>query len=286
MPASSGDDESRTAVAFVDLDRTLIYSRKSLRVGGSPPVEELVCVEVIDGMPHSYVTATAAAILSRLVRAAVLVPVTTRTLAQVRRLSLPSGLPELVLAANGGRLLRSGREDADHARMIADVLAASSAPWGDVAAHLRRLADEGGESWIRSIKSVEGLFFSIRVHHRTEPPAMPEQVAELECWCQALGWTVFFHGRRLYCLPTTLTKHLAARVTAERLGATVTYAAGDSRLDAGMMAWADHAMRPAHGELEEIGPSLPGVAVTSASGVLAGEEITQWLASRLLRPEP
>jgi hypothetical protein len=50
-----------------------------------------------------------------------------------------------------------------------------------------------------------------------------------------------------------------------------------------MLAGADEAIRPAHGELHEQGWTAPRIAVTSATGALAGEEIVDWMLARVTR---
>ncbi|MBC8092872.1 MAG: HAD family hydrolase, partial [Pseudonocardia sp.] len=49
--------------------------------------------------------------------------------------------------------------------------------------------------------------------------------------------------------------------------------AGDSLLDADLLDAADHAVRPAHGELHDTGWTRDGLTVTAASGVAAGAEL-------------
>ena len=73
-----------------DLDRTLIYSAAALAL---PLPDEraprLLCVEVYESQPLSYMTETAAALLAELGELgdeAVFVPTTTRTRQQYRRI--------------------------------------------------------------------------------------------------------------------------------------------------------------------------------------------------------
>ena len=73
-----------------------------------------------------------------------------------------------------------------------------------------------------------------------------------------------------------------ARVTlvtggARRVGAETVLAAGDSLLDGEMLESATRAIRPAHGELHDVGWTTPGLTVTPSAGAAAGEEIAAWL---------
>jgi hydroxymethylpyrimidine pyrophosphatase-like HAD family hydrolase len=56
----------------------------------------------------------------------------------------------------------------------------------------------------------------------------------------------------------------------------MTLAAGDGALDAEMLRTADSAIRPRHGELEQLNWTHPNLTITRASGILAGEEIINW----------
>ena len=82
-------------------------------------------------------------------------------------------------------------------------------------------------------------------------------------------------GRKLYCVPQPVTKNSAVAEVARRTGATRVIAAGDSLLDGPMLAEADIAFRPSHGELADIDFRRDHLRVTDARGILAGEEISR-----------
>jgi hypothetical protein len=65
-----------------------------------------------------------------------------------------------------------------------------------------------------------------------------------------------------------------------RVGEGPLLAAGDSLLDADLLAAADAAIRPAHGELADVGFTRNHLAVTRSTGVIAGAELLEWLADR------
>jgi len=62
-----------------------------------------------------------------------------------------------------------------------------------------------------------------------------------------------------------------------RTGSDHLVAAGDSLLDSELLAVADRAVRPAQGELADEEWTTPGLHVTSAPGVMGGEELVRWL---------
>ncbi|MFE9346489.1 HAD family hydrolase [Streptomyces olivaceus] len=251
-----------------DLDRTLIYSATAL--GLTMPdlrAPRLLCVEVYESRPLSYLTETAARLLTELGDTAVFVPTTTRTRKQYQRINLPGPPPEYAICANGGHLLVDGVSDpAWHARVTAR-LADECASLAEVRDHLTATADP---LWVRKHRVAEDLFAYLVV----ERELLPEDwVKELAVWAENRGWTVSLQGRKIYAVPKPLTKSAAVREVARRTGAELTLAAGDSLLDADLLLAADRGWRPGHGELADSGWTAPAVGALPERGVLAGERI-------------
>ncbi len=212
-----------------DLDQTLIYSRSACRlpVDAAPP--ELLTVEYLDGEPLSYLTARAGAGLCALAQAATLVPVTTRTLEQYRRVRL--GVPtEYAIAANGGHLISGGQLDQDWAAGVKAHLASCARPLEEVRELAERLA-EGG-SWVRTIRDADGFFVYLVATARAVIP----DLSDLEADLAGGGWTLSVQGRKVYLVPAALTKEAALAEVQSRAGAPLLAAAGDSLLDRGMLA--------------------------------------------------
>lgn len=251
----------------VDLDRTLIYSAAALGLpaAGTPP--RLLVAEIYEGRPISFLTARGADLLDRLRAAAEFVPCTTRTVAQYNRVQLVETAPAYAITSNGGRILLDGVPCPDWTHAVTAAMSAVSAPLAEVVEHLGKVADP---LWTRSNRVAEDLFCYLVVDRAELPPAF---VPDLDGWCAALGWAVSLQGRKLYLVPQALTKAAAAVEIARRIGAGALYAAGDALLDAPLLEAADFGVRPAHGELHDLGWIRPHVAVTEQVGVLAGEEI-------------
>ncbi|MGW1137704.1 HAD family hydrolase [Streptomyces zhihengii] len=251
-----------------DLDRTLIYSNAALALTmPDADAPRLLCVEVHEHKPLSYMTETAAGILTRLTEDAVFVPTTTRTRKQYQRISLPGRPPRYVICANGGHLLVDGVSDRDWRQSVATRLDDECAPLAEIRAHLAVTADP---AWMRKERVAEDLFAYLVV----ERPLLPEGwVKELSAWAGERGWSVSLQGRKIYVVPKPLTKSAAVREVARRTGAGLTLAAGDSLLDADLLLAADLGWQPGHGELTEAGWSAPHVETLHHQGVAAGEEI-------------
>jgi hypothetical protein len=263
-----------------DLDRTLIYSAAALGLTMPdvpprantlarevPPAPRLLCVEVYEGGPLSYLTETAARLLAELGEAAVFVPTTTRTREQYLRIALPGPAPAYAVCANGGHLLVDGVSDPDWHAAVLGRLADECVPLAEVQAHLAATTDP---VWVRRHRVADGLFAYLVVERELLPG---DWVKELAVWAENRGWTVSLQGRKIYAVPKPLTKSAAVREVARRTGAGLTLAAGDSLLDADLLLAADRGWRPGHGELSDAGWNAPGITALPERGVLAGERI-------------
>ncbi|MDG9717158.1 HAD family hydrolase [Streptomyces sp. DH24] len=251
-----------------DLDRTLIYSAAALALTmPDARAPRLLCVEVHESKPLSYLTETAAQLLTDLGDAALFVPTTTRTRKQYQRINLPGPPPKYAICANGGHLLVDGVSDPEwHARVTAR-LADECAPLTEVRDHLVNTADP---LWVRKHRIAEDLFAYLVVERELLPE---EWVKELAVWAENRGWTVSLQGRKIYAVPKPLTKSAAMRELARRTGADLTLAAGDSLLDADLLLAADRGWRPGHGELADADWTAPAITALPDRGVLAGERI-------------
>ncbi|HEY5882319.1 MAG TPA: HAD family hydrolase [Nakamurella sp.] len=260
-----------TTVVATDLDRTLIYSRSAAGAVGP----ELLCVEVLEGRPQSFMTSAAHALLVDVRRAAVLVPTTTRTPAQYARVDLPGGPAPFAVVSNGGHLLVDGAPDPGWRAGVERRIAGGGAALAEIVEHVDAMADG---AWVRSRRIADDLFCYLVVELAVLPRSF---VADWTGWCGERGWVVSMQGRKIYALPAALTKEAAIAEVIGRVDGTRLLAAGDGALDAGMLTMADDAIRPAHGELYETGWHAPHVRVTANIGVHAGEEIVRWFAERV-----
>ncbi|MCH0565262.1 MULTISPECIES: HAD family hydrolase [unclassified Streptomyces] len=251
-----------------DLDRTLIYSAAALSLTmPDARAPRLLCVEVHESRPLSFMTEAAAQLLTDLAGAAVFVPTTTRTRKQYQRINLPGPAPTYAICANGGHVLVDGVPDGDWHAAVTARLAAECVPLAEVRHHLMTTTDP---AWVRKHRVADDLFAYLVVERELLPG---EWVKELAAWADPRGWTVSLQGRKIYAVPKPLTKSAAVREVARRTGADLTLAAGDSLLDADLLLAADRGWRPGHGELADAGWTAPRISALPERGVLAGERI-------------
>nr|WP_240958165.1 HAD family hydrolase [Streptomyces barkulensis] len=227
----------------------------------------LLCVEVYRSKPLSYLTETAAALLTELADRSVFVPTTTRTREQYGRIHLPGPPPRYAICANGGHLMVDGESDpAWHAR-VRRALDADCAPLAQVRARMVGAADPG---WLLKERVAEELFAYLVVDREKLPGTWVKELAD---WAGPRGWTVSLQGRKLYAVPRPLTKSAAVAEVARRTGAEHVLAAGDSLLDADLLLAADTGWRPGHGELADLGWTAPHITALPERGVAAGERV-------------
>lgn len=256
---------------FSDLDRTLVYSASA--VGDVAAAAPLRCVERYEGRPLSFMTERACAALEGAPDA--VLPVTTRTVLQYRRIRLPGPPAPWAVCTNGARVLVDGVEHAGWTREVTGRLDSAGASFAEVLALLRDRAAR--EEAVLRVHEAEGAF-GYAIVDRSRLPA--SWLEDLTGSAGEAGWRVSVQGRKLYCVPAALTKSAAARWIAERLGADRWVAAGDSLLDRDLLEGADEAVMPTHGELAESGWSAAHVTTAPGTGAVAGEWIVDWLLGR------
>ncbi len=271
----------RSFLVATDLDRTMIYSRSAMDEEQFATVDT-VCVEIYDGAPLSYMTATAHRLLAELAERAPVIPTTTRTPEQYQRIALPGGPYPYAVTSNGGAILVDGQRDAGWRRRIDETVAASGPPVTAVVDEVHARIDE---SWVHNLRVADDLFCYLVVDLAAQPR---DFVAEWRQWCEPRGWNVSQQGRKIYTMPNAVTKSTAMQEVRRRLvddGTLATdsgvLAAGDGWLDADLLDAADAGIRPRHGELHTLSWLRPHVTVTADRGAVAGQQILEWLHSHV-----
>lgn len=266
-----------SAIVGTDLDRTIIYSAGAAAPHGQNAFDPgpVVCVEHYDGVPLSFMTARALDWLDRAMASERVVPVTTRTVEQYMRVQLPR-VPEYAVCLNGARVLLRGVELVDWSAQVATKAAASSSPVPVVEAAIVDVSRQGQAlaPWIKSVRNASGAFCYIVCHRAEHPVEWLEALHEI---AEQHQWTMSMQGRKVYMVPAPLTKEAALAHVADRVGATTWAAAGDSLLDAGMIAGSVNGRVPRGSELASGCALGRHVRLTDALGIRAGEEIAEWI---------
>ncbi|AQQ54997.1 hypothetical protein B0X71_04415 [Planococcus lenghuensis] len=253
-----------------DLDRTLIYSRRSMGPDADP--EMLTAVEEINGKLTAFMTTAGLALHRQMSSKISFVPVTTRTAEQYKRVT---GLldevqePEYAIVANGAVILKNGVPMAEWSARIQKQLLEDRATVKHV---LKQLEVYTGKEFILEVKQAEEWFIYMIIDEQKFSPAELEHLAKIFF---RQGFTFSQQGRKLYIMPNCINKATALNFVIKQLQAETVLAAGDSLLDLEMVKAADHGFIPAHGEAAQDAEVPASVRITAASGIQAGEEILQ-----------
>lgn len=249
-----------------DLDRTIIYSRKALEDLGPSLNGQLRAVEKMDGKDIAYMTHKAFKELEEISQDLLLVPVTTRTTNQFKRIFIfEEHIPvKYAITFNGAEILYEGKPLPDWRASISERLKNNSASLEEIKDILQKdILHVKGE-----LKSAEGLFLYYLLEEKLES----HQVQEFKRMASAYGWRVSYQGRKLYFMPNPISKGEAVTFVKEREGISTLIGAGDSLLDEDFLVKCDHSFIPAHGELAQQNGLMTYIN-TEQQGAFAGEEI-------------
>ena len=209
-----------------DLDNTLIYSRRKELCAPN------ACVEFYRGEPLTYMTDATAALLKEAAANALFVPVTTRTVEQYRRISIPV-LPAYALVCNGGVLLKDGKELTDWYEESLRLTEKSRREFGRAGSCMQEDC-----SRILEVRNIRNLFLFTKSR---EPDRM---VKRLKDRLDPALMDVFSNGSKVYALPKGLDKGTAVRRFKGYIKADLVLAAGDSEFDLPMLQTADRSWAP------------------------------------------
>lgn len=205
---------------FSDLDGTLIFSAARKQVGD-------IVIERKDGREISCISKHQAELFPKLAN---VIPVTTRSVEQYRRIEFPKfGFsPKYALCANGGILLVDGEPDAEWSDWSREI-------YRECEAELSRFREllENDPRRSFEVRLVDGLFLFTK---SSGPSETLKHLGSGEL-CES-----FYTGEKVYVVPRKLNKGAAVKRLGERLGLSEFAAAGDSLMDLSMLNAADIAV--------------------------------------------
>lgn len=208
-------------VLFSDLDGTLIFSASRKKVGD-------IVIERKDGAEISCVTARQAELLPNIGN---IVPVTTRSIEQYRRIEFPEGFaPKYVLCDNGSTLLINGEKDGPWLERSAEILAEAMEEMTRFRMILERDPDRRFE-----VRFVDGFFLFTK---SANPNLTLARLGVGKC-CEC-----YATGEKVYVISKRLNKGDAVERLRELLGIPRenVFCAGDTLMDVPMLNAADIAI--------------------------------------------
>lgn len=220
-------------VLHVDLDNTLIYSYKH-DVGN-----DRRNVEIYQGREVSFLTETTYGNLKKIRERILIVPTSTRSIEQYRRINLGIGNLPYALVCNGGVLLVNGEKEPSWYQTSLQMIR-ESLPALDRARHF--LEKDTRRKF--ELRFIEDMFLFTKCDE-------PENVViELQEILDTNLADIFHNKEKVYVVPEKLSKGTAVERFREYINADRIIAAGDSRFDVSMLRAADIGIAP-HGFRQE-----------------------------------
>lgn len=217
-----------------DLDNTLIYSQKKT-------AKRSCCVEWKEGRELSYMTEESYQRLQKINedKDIYIIPVTTRSLEQYRRIQLLEKGPEFALVANGGILLVDGEIDEKWRQETLKIISDSKGELEKARLYLEKDRNRNFE-----LRNIDDMFWFTKSKKTTDTIAGLEKVLNLSLV------SVIENYNKIYVMPRTLDKGLAMKRLRNylkedyfKINQTFTViAAGDSDFDTPMLQEADYAV--------------------------------------------
>ncbi len=210
-------------IFFTDIDGTILHSAKRERTGDVP-------AEYKDGAIINLWTEYGAAALPEIKN---IVPVTTRSMEQYKRIVFPGGIsPRCALVANGGGLLLDGAPDKEWEEWAFGITKECAS---ELSEKERFLESDPCRDF--EIRMVDGLFLFTK-------SSDPEKT--LRGLGEGTLTDSFYTGKKVYVVPKSLNKGAAAARFIERFtaGKRCVICAGDSPMDIPMLNIADTAICP------------------------------------------
>ena len=205
-----------------DLDNTLIYSYKH-DIG-----TDTLNVELSNGKEIAFVSGESFRLLNELSQHALIVPTTTRSIEQYKRINLGIGRFPYALVCNGGVLLRDGKvdeewyhESLEHIKDCKPVMAEAA------------LLLENEPHRYFEVRFIEKLFLFTKCTDAGE--VVNKLINELNNDMV----DVINNRDKVYVIPKSLNKGSALKRLRKKLNPEMVMAAGDSEFDISMVTAAD-----------------------------------------------
>lgn len=215
-------------ILCADMDNTIIYSYKR-NIG-----ENKLNVELYNGREISFISEKTHDLLKKVSEKMTIIPTSTRTEEQYKRIDLDIGIVPYALVCNGGVLLVNGKRDREWYLESLQMIR-NSRPEMEKAQQI--LAGDSRRKF--ELRFLDELF----IFTKCEKPE--EVVKDLQAKLTTKLVDVFHNGEKVYVVPVNLSKGMAVRRLRKRLQPAYIIAAGDSEFDVSMVEESDLGLVPA-----------------------------------------
>lgn len=216
-----------------DLDQTLIYSKKWIEEEES----SLICMEAYAN-GSSYMLEKSVLMLEKIHNEFEFIPVTTRTKEQFERINF-SIEPKYSICCNGGVLLVDGQVDKVWEEFIQRKLETIE----PIEQMLEWIVSQDYLTEDMRLKEASNYFLYLICK---SPILAKASYERLSARLKTKNWSLYLQGRKVYLIPSFMTKEAALESLLKRVEAKNVVAAGDSELDFGLKEVVDWFILPGH----------------------------------------
>lgn len=206
-----------------DLDNTIIYSYKH-NIGN-----DKINVEIYEDREISYITKKTYDLLNIVKKEYMIIPTTTRTIEQYKRIELGIGDFKYALVCNGGVLLINGEIDKKWYENSLELIKDSK----DELEKAILILEKDSRRKIKT-KFIEKLFVF------TKCKEAKDVIEFLKSQLNTKLVDILSNGEKIYIIPKNLSKGTAIRRLKEKLCPKNLIVAGDSEFDVSMLEEADY----------------------------------------------
>ncbi|KAB7673015.1 HAD family hydrolase [Bacillus sp. B1-b2] len=257
-----------------DLDRTLIYSKRALEELQTPLDKNMIPVEEKNGEYSSFMTKNSFSLLKELATNHLLVPVTTRTYEQYKRVFIfESKIPVTYAVTNNGAKIHY------KGKLLKEWEESVQVKLKQHCMEKEKVIDQILDYKLNGTLKIADNHFFYYLLDSNLAVGMKETLVNLT---KQFGWKVSLQGRKLYFMPNPVCKGEAIKYIAKRERVTTLAGAGDSVLDFPFLNVSDYPIIPRHGELVLENVLEGKHLLTDAIGAYAGEEIVNKIHQHFL----
>ncbi len=194
-----------------DLDNTLIHSYKHR-------AENDICVEICEGREQSFISPEALDLLKKISAQIFFVPVTTRSVAQYKRIFWTEDFSPKCAAVANGAIFLDGKQEIFYREAVA--------PYADELEFQLAAADK---NLFAIAKIVDESFLYLRCRDDLDPAEISFQT----------NLDVRYTGKKIYLFPPEVNKGAALKRLIKNFSPDKIISAGDSKIDLPMLELAD-----------------------------------------------
>ncbi|MET3696026.1 hydroxymethylpyrimidine pyrophosphatase-like HAD family hydrolase [Bacillus oleivorans] len=248
-----------------DLDRTLIFSKRALSEFHQSE-EDLIEVERTK-LHRSYMSKLSYQLIKELNTKITIIPITTRTFDQYNRLAVPffNKRESHYVTSNGAVVIKNGKRDTEWDQILLEKMSQFPYPFSSVNQLLLTYENQN----VIDVQRLEHLYFCLTFKKANDIDLIVTILAEIE----AMGWEHYTHRNKIYVIPPFLQKGNAIKYIKQKTRETISWAAGDSRMDYSFLSLSERSFVPRHGELALHMDESSRWIKTKTSGLKAAEEI-------------